>query len=138
MIEANFIYRGNKTTIQCNLDDKMKTLIEHFRTKAEINDLKNIYFLCSGELINESHSLREVVGKNYSETNEINIVVEEEESNLSNKEEITLEKSKNIICPKCGEISLISINDYKIKLYGCKNGHESMIYFSKHMILLRK
>ena len=27
-------------------------------------------------------------------------------------------------CPECGEICRIKINDYKIKLYECKNKHE--------------
>ena len=32
-------------------------------------------------------------------------------------------KSNTIICPKCYELSKIKIEDYKIILYGCKNGH---------------
>ena len=32
-------------------------------------------------------------------------------------------KSKSIICPECKENIRIKINDYKIKLYDCKNGH---------------
>ena len=124
MIEVNFIYRGNNTTIQCYSNDKIKTLMDKFIAKAEINDLNKIFFLYSGKIINENHSLREIIGNNYSQTNKINILVNDKESSLNNKEKITLEKSKNIICPKCGEISLISINDYKIKIYGCKNGHE--------------
>lgn len=30
---------------------------------------------------------------------------------------------KNIICPECGEYSKIIIKDFKISLFGCKNGH---------------
>ena len=29
-------------------------------------------------------------------------------------------RSKDIICPKCGEICLLKINDYKISFYDCK------------------
>ena len=32
-------------------------------------------------------------------------------------------KSKNVICPLCSEICRISIIDYKVILYECKNGH---------------
>ena len=32
-------------------------------------------------------------------------------------------KSKYIICPKCGENCRIKIENYKIKLFDCKNGH---------------
>ena len=30
---------------------------------------------------------------------------------------------KNIICPECGENTKIKIEDFKINLFGCKNGH---------------
>ena len=30
---------------------------------------------------------------------------------------------KSIICPECGENAQIKIEDFKINLYGCKNGH---------------
>ena len=33
-------------------------------------------------------------------------------------------KSKNVICPECGEDIRIKIENYKIRLYECKNGHE--------------
>ena len=31
--------------------------------------------------------------------------------------------NKEIICSECKENCFININDYKIKLFGCKNGH---------------
>ena len=34
-------------------------------------------------------------------------------------------KSKGIICPECGESCLMSINDYKIRLYDCINEHDT-------------
>ena len=34
-----------------------------------------------------------------------------------------IEKSKDIICPECKEPCKIKLNDYKIKLYECCNGH---------------
>ena len=32
--------------------------------------------------------------------------------------------SKELICPQCGENCLLNIKNFKIDLYGCKNGHE--------------
>ena len=32
--------------------------------------------------------------------------------------------SKDILCPKCGESIIIKINNYKISLFNCKNGHK--------------
>ena len=43
--------------------------------------------------------------------------LETEEKNNSNI------KFSSIICPNCGESVKIKFNEYKIKLYGCKNGH---------------
>ena len=39
-----------------------------------------------------------------------------------------IEKNKkinNILCPKCGEICIINIKDYKITLNNCDNGHRT-------------
>ena len=36
-----------------------------------------------------------------------------------------LGKSKDIICPECFEPCKIEIKNYRIKLYDCKNGHET-------------
>ena len=63
------------------------------------------------------------------------------EKNLSQNKNIV--KSKNIICPKCGENALIAINDYKITLYDCKNSHkiENLLlkeYFDTQKIDLSK
>ena len=33
-------------------------------------------------------------------------------------------KSREIICPKCLEIINIKIDNYKLSLYDCKNGHK--------------
>ena len=34
-------------------------------------------------------------------------------------------KSRDIICPECGENALITIDNYKIKIFGCRNRHET-------------
>ena len=41
--------------------------------------------------------------------------------NKDNKKKII---SNEIICPECKENILININNYKINLYECKNGHK--------------
>ena len=50
----------------------------------------------------------------------MNILAFNEETNDDNKSII---RSKNIICPLCGEDVKIKINNYKIDLFDCKNGH---------------
>ena len=43
---------------------------------------------------------------------------------LLKRKNVIIIKSKNVICPECGEDIRIKIENYKIRLYGCKNGHE--------------
>ena len=40
-------------------------------------------------------------------------------------------RSKEIICPECGESITININDYKIKLFDCKNNHIKYLSFKE-------
>ena len=60
----------------------------------------------------------------------MNIVVYDKNSMLINKNERII-KSKDIICPKCGELCLINFNDYKILLNNCKNKHVNIISFNE-------
>ena len=46
------------------------------------------------------------------------------EKQISNNNSNNDRQSKEIICQKCGENCRIKIHNYKLKLFGCKNGHE--------------
>ena len=46
-----------------------------------------------------------------------------EDYDVKDIKESTFKKLPNFVCPECGEISVININNYKIKISGCKNGH---------------
>ena len=52
----------------------------------------------------------------------MNIQIINEVNNDDNNNKI---KSKQIICPKCGEDIRIKYNKYTIELYECKNGHKT-------------
>jgi hypothetical protein len=45
------------------------------------------------------------------------LVYQIENNNIENEKNII---SKDIICPKCREICLLKIKDYKISFYNCK------------------
>ena len=62
------------------------------------------------------------------ERNEMNILVNEIQKNSYIKtypNNAIIVKSKQIICPICDEDCRISIKDYKINLYDCKNNHRT-------------
>ena len=52
MVEVIFNYNGKETIIQCNINDKMKGIINKYIIKTEKNN-KNIYYLYNGDKINE-------------------------------------------------------------------------------------
>ena len=54
------------------------------------------------------------------ERKKMNILVMCNENQNNGKKLI---RSKNIICPECGEDIKIKINNYKIDLFECKNNH---------------
>ena len=127
MSQVEFQYNGNKTIIQCNENEKIKEIYKKFTTKTQIEQ-KNIYFLYDGKTdndINEELTFIEMANSIDKERKKMIILVnninEMENEKILNKSII---KSKNIICPECGENIKIKINDYKISLYNCKNGHK--------------
>ena len=122
MAEVDFIYKGNIINIQCNSNDKMKDIFQKFIIKAQINNNQLLYYLYQGYKINEDLTFEQLISSNDKEYNKIKILVNiiNENDNKIN----SLIKSKYIICSKCKENIRFKIEDYKILLYECKNGHE--------------
>ena len=118
MASIEFIFKGNKITIQSNFNEKLKDIIDKYTSKISI-DKNTLIFLYSGKLIDEELKLYEIIGK--EKINKIIILVHSK--NNINDTYISIIKSKYIICPKCKENIHIEINDYKIYLYEYKNGH---------------
>ena len=113
-----FIYNGSNIIIQGNTNDKIKDIIDEYIIKSSISK-NSVIFLYSGNIINEEIKLSELIGK--EEKDKIKIIVVNSKDNIDNNK--SLEKSKYIICPKCKENIKYKINEYKIYLYECKNGH---------------
>ena len=122
MVEVIFNYEGNNTIIQCNINDKMKDIINKFLKKIENNENNNnLFFIYDANIINYELTFIQLANKLDKKRNKMNIIVK---SNNDNNTKIKEIKSKDIICPECGENIFINIKDFKIKLYGCKNEHK--------------
>ena len=120
MAQIDFSFNGKLTTIQCNINDKFKDIINNYATKTG-NDINLLYFLYSGQKIeNYELTFNEISNKLDKERNKMNIQINK--IKIENKDNNKI-KSKKIICPKCGEDIRIQFNEYKIKLYECKNRH---------------
>ena len=119
---VEFIYEETPKIIQCNTKEKMENIIERFTSKIDIKDKKSLFYLYSGNTINEELTLKEIIGKNSSDLKKIEILVYSNYQTPSGTDVFI--KSKNIICPECKDDIRLKINDYKIYLYDCKNGHK--------------
>ena len=114
-----FLLNGIKTKIQCLINEKMRDIINRFNFKLKIN-MNKAQYLYSGKQVNLELTFYQQANNIDKQKKEMNILVYINESTiLINEGKI---KSKEIICPRYKENCLISFNDYKIILHGCKNG----------------
>jgi len=122
MEKVIFTFNGINTIIQCNIEDKMKDVCNKFVNKIGI-DINLIYFLYNGIQLNLDMTLNQQINNIDRDKNEMNILVYEKLKSTIIIDDGKI-KSKEIICPKCKENCKIKFEDYKIKLYDCKNKHE--------------
>lgn len=122
MAEIEFVYNGVSTMIQCNQDDKFSAILEKLSTKIKI-ELNSVYFLYSGELIqNQEKTFTQLANSIDKERKKMNIQINDlEKKGTVESQKI---KSKQIICPECHENCLMSVIDYKIRLFDCINEHD--------------
>ena len=120
MVEVVFDYKQIQTIIQANLEDSFNTIINKFVNKTNLN-LNEIYFLSNGKNIKNSDIIENIMSESDKKNKRIIILVYSVDNNHENTNVI---KSNDIICPTCKELCKYELKDYKIKLYGCKNGHE--------------
>ena len=117
MAEVHFIYNLNTIVIKCNLNEKMIDICKRFLTKIN-KKIDDLYFIYEGQTLNKN-SLELSYNKISNQLSKIIILANDLKEEYENK----IIKSKEIICPKCKECIRININNYKIKLYNCKNRH---------------
>ena len=125
MSEVEFNYNGIITIIKCKLNEKMKNICQYFANEIKINK-NEIYFSYNGKAgiqFDEELTFEEIINEEDKKRNKMSILVYKNEF-IDNKGENDIIKSKEIICPKCGESIRMDIINYKIRLYECKNGHK--------------
>ena len=124
MAEVVFIYNGINTIIQCNLNEKIKDISKRFKDKANLNN-KNINYTYNGKLVlNEELTFEELANTEDKIRKKMSFIVFDNLIEVKDEEkEKEKIKSKDIICPYCKENIRMNINEYKINLLKCKNGH---------------
>ena len=63
MSEVIFSYQGNKTSIQCDANEKMKDICIRFSNKLNI-DINKIFFLFDGDKLNGELKFMELIKPN--------------------------------------------------------------------------
>ena len=119
MAEAIFNYEGINTTIQCDLNEKMKDIIGRLKIKVQNNE-NNLYYLYNGTQINYELTFNQQANDIDKNRKKMNIIVTKTEDNKIEVQEI---KSKYVICPECKENILINIDNFKVNFHNCKNNH---------------
>ena len=116
----NFVYYQQIIKIQCKRNEYMRDIFKRYLIKIQ-KDINNIFFLYNGDKIKEDLKLEEINDKDTEIeilVNDINI-----ENDKNDENDKIFKQNTDILCPKCREICLLNINDYKITLNKCKYGH---------------
>ena len=121
-MEVEFQFNTIKTTIKSNKDEKMKEICQKFCIVSKTS-LDKVSFLYSGKVLKNELELtiQEVANNIDNDRNIMNILVNEIKIEPEEKQKFI--KSKNVVCPQCGELGKISIEDYKYEISKCKNSH---------------
>ena len=120
MVDVEFIYKDRITIIKANEDEKMEDIFKRFINKVGI-DKNTIFYIYSGNNINNEFKYKEIINEHDKKRNKMNILVYDINNNNIIKD--TNINSFEIICPYCLVDSKININDYKISL-DCRNRHK--------------
>ena len=124
-VTIDFQYNGGTITVQGKDNESMKAFYERFANKAVINiQEKELIFSYNGKWNNnfdENQTFLQTSNSLDKSRKKMVILVAE---NMENEpQEELFVKSNDIICPKCGKFSLISLKNYKITLSDCQNKH---------------
>ena len=102
-------------------------------------DTNSVYFLYKGKVINDNLLIEKLIDNDDKQRNQMDILVYPIKEKTIIEDNNSLIKAEQIICPICGEIAKILINDYKITIFDCKNNHKkeniSLTEFEKTQII---
>ena len=117
MLKIVFEFESQIISIQGNVFESFKIIISKFSQKTFL-DTNEMEFYVNGQVIDPEKTVGNYLLKVNEETMKVIVNKKQKEENKD-----VIEQSKDIICPDCKEPCRINMNDYKIKLYECANGH---------------
>ena len=128
MSKVIFNYNQIETEIQCEKDETMQQICARYATKIE-KELISLIFMYSGKIIDLKLKFENVISDIDLKNEFFKVLVKSMDESVIIDNNII--KSCQSICPKCKEIALFEIKNYKIKL-SCKNGDSTNILLSEY------
>ena len=119
MTTIEFQYKGDITTIPAENAEKFTEICSKFAKKVNV-EINTLNFIYSGKVVNLDLTLNQTINRIDKERKLMRILVFDAEVIPKSQ---NLVKSPYIICPPCKEHAQFEINNYRIKISGCKNGH---------------
>ena len=121
MITIEFNYQQLITSIQVNLNDSFENAVNRFISKTELK-INEISFISQGRIIKMNDIFDNIMNNIEKQNKKMIILVVPLYINDKVNDKYII-KSNSIICPLCKEQCKFEINNYRIKLYDCINGH---------------
>ena len=113
MVNVVFEYDHLETVIQAKLEDSFNSILKRYINKTNL-DLNGKVFLSNGKTIQRNDIIGNVMSSSERINERMKILVKSV-NELVNPGKTNIIKSNDIICPKCKEICIYEIKDYKIK-----------------------
>ncbi len=122
MATVEFLYNQCPTNIQCNENDTMLDICKKFAVKANKN-VTDIFFLYNGGPINFQSTFNDQASKTDKENKFMKVLAQALTDTVMGPKKLS--KAKDIVCPECGDVCLFHLHDYKLSLFGCREGHRN-------------
>ena len=121
MIQIEFDFDQQKIIIQAKSNEKFQAVIDRYIQKSQIQ-MNSVYFISNGSQIKPDQIIENVMTDMEKRNQKIKVLVNMIEDKSNDKKQVIIQ-SKDIICPECGEPCRITLENCKIKLFGCVNNH---------------
>jgi len=112
----NINYNDKTTKIECKPEEKMGDIYKKFSDKNSI-DVNSIYLCYNERVIIQKVRIQDFLNYDDKKRNEIKIYA------ALKDDEMNFKKSKEVICPICGDPAQIKLKNSKISIHECKYNH---------------
>lgn len=134
MIKVEFKYSGENIEIESRSNETIGMACKRFTQKVK-KDINKLTFIYSGNQLSLNTTINEIINNLDKQRGIMSVIVFEiignsiNSSNDNNNKYVI--KSEFIICPECKEPAKINLEHFKIKIYDCKNGHNTYLLFNE-------